>query len=88
MAVISTFLGERQGRATRRRCRAAPNATTAVKLGDTPASTLRTHPAERLVDAITLPIGRWDIQARLCCAATSPMPVGRVGQATNWSVAR
>lgn len=36
-----------------------------MKLDDTPASTLRTHPAERLVDAITLPIGRWDSQARL-----------------------
>ena len=37
----------------------------AVRLDDTPAATLRTNPAERLVDAIALPIGRWDREARL-----------------------
>ena len=37
----------------------------AVKLDDTPALSLSANPAERLVDAIALPIGRWDRGARL-----------------------
>ena len=37
----------------------------AVRLDDTPAASLSTNPAERLVDAIALPIGRWDRDARL-----------------------
>jgi diguanylate cyclase (GGDEF)-like protein/PAS domain S-box-containing protein len=36
-----------------------------VKLDDTPTATLSANPAERLVDAIALPIGRWDRDARL-----------------------
>ena len=36
-----------------------------VKLDDTPANSLSANPAERLVDAIALPIGRWDRDARL-----------------------
>ena len=36
-----------------------------VKPNDTPASSLSANPAERLVDAIALPIGRWDRDARL-----------------------
>lgn len=32
---------------------------------DTPSSSLSANPAERLVDAIALPIGRWDRDARL-----------------------
>ena len=36
-----------------------------VKLDDTPTANLSANPAERLVDAIALPIGRWDREARL-----------------------
>jgi diguanylate cyclase (GGDEF)-like protein/PAS domain S-box-containing protein len=36
-----------------------------VKLDDAPAATFSANPAERLVDAIALPIGRWDRDARL-----------------------
>ncbi|MES2958251.1 MAG: diguanylate cyclase [Pseudomonadota bacterium] len=36
-----------------------------MKLDDTPAESLSENPAERLVDAIALPIGRWDREARL-----------------------
>jgi diguanylate cyclase (GGDEF)-like protein/PAS domain S-box-containing protein len=36
-----------------------------VKRDDTPEASLSTNPAERLVDAIALPIGRWDRDARL-----------------------
>jgi len=36
-----------------------------MKLDDTPPRSLSTDPAERLVDAIDLPIGRWDRGARL-----------------------
>ncbi len=36
-----------------------------MKLDDTPAASLSANPAERLVDAIALPIGRWDRAARL-----------------------
>jgi diguanylate cyclase (GGDEF)-like protein/PAS domain S-box-containing protein len=36
-----------------------------MKLDDTPARALAADPAERLVDAIDLPIGRWDRDARL-----------------------
>ncbi len=36
-----------------------------VKLDDTPVASLSANPAERLVDAIALPIGRWDRDARL-----------------------
>jgi diguanylate cyclase (GGDEF)-like protein/PAS domain S-box-containing protein len=43
----------------------------AVRLDDTPTASLSANPAERLVDAIALPIGRWDRDARLlfCNAA-------------------
>jgi PAS domain S-box-containing protein len=37
----------------------------AVKLDDAPAASLSADPAERLVDAIALPIGRWDREGRL-----------------------
>lgn len=37
----------------------------AVKLNDAPADTLSASPAARLADAIALPIGRWDRDARL-----------------------
>jgi diguanylate cyclase (GGDEF)-like protein/PAS domain S-box-containing protein len=37
----------------------------AMKLDDTPPRALSANPAERLVDAIDLPIGRWDRDARL-----------------------
>lgn len=36
-----------------------------MKLDDTPAAGLNPNPTERLVDAIALPIGRWDRDARL-----------------------
>lgn len=36
-----------------------------MKLDDAPAASFSTNPAERLVDAIALPIGRWDRAARL-----------------------
>jgi diguanylate cyclase (GGDEF)-like protein/PAS domain S-box-containing protein len=36
-----------------------------VKRDDTPEASLSINPAERLVDAIALPIGRWDRDARL-----------------------
>ena len=36
-----------------------------MKLDDTPTDSLSANPAERLVDAIALPIGRWDREARL-----------------------
>ncbi len=36
-----------------------------VKLDDTPTANLSANPAERLVDAIALPIGRWNREARL-----------------------
>ena len=36
-----------------------------VTLKDTPTTSLSANPAERLVDAIALPIGRWDREARL-----------------------
>jgi len=36
-----------------------------LKLDDTPAPSLSANPAERLVDAIALPIGRWNRDARL-----------------------
>ena len=36
-----------------------------VRLDDPPAISLRDDPAERLVDAIALPIGRWDRDGRL-----------------------
>ena len=36
-----------------------------MKLDDAPAASLSANPAERLVDAIALPIGRWDRDARL-----------------------
>jgi len=49
-----------------------------VKLDDTPASSLRANPAERLVDAIALPIGRWDRDARLLfCNAPYAQWAGR-----------
>jgi PAS domain-containing protein len=44
---------------------AAATMTPAMKLDDTPPRALSTDPAERLVDAIDLPIGRWDREARL-----------------------
>ena len=34
-----------------------------MKLDDTPSRALSADPAERLVDAIDLPIGRWDRDA-------------------------
>ena len=37
----------------------------AVKLDDTPGASLSDNPAERLVDSIALPIGRWDRDGRL-----------------------
>jgi diguanylate cyclase (GGDEF)-like protein/PAS domain S-box-containing protein len=37
----------------------------AMKLDDTPSRALSANPAERLVDAIDLPIGRWDRDATL-----------------------
>jgi diguanylate cyclase (GGDEF)-like protein/PAS domain S-box-containing protein len=50
----------------------------AVKLDDTPAASLSTNPAERLVDAIALPIGRWDRGARLLfCNAPYTQWAGR-----------
>lgn len=51
----------------RRRCHDEDCLATraAVKRDDTPASSLSANPAERLVDAIALPIGRWDREARL-----------------------
>ena len=49
-----------------------------VKLDDTPAASLSTNPAERLVDAIALPIGRWDRGARLLfCNAPYTQWAGR-----------
>jgi diguanylate cyclase (GGDEF)-like protein/PAS domain S-box-containing protein len=49
-----------------------------VKLDDTPAASLSTNPAERLVDAIALPIGRWDRDARLLfCNAPYSQWAGR-----------
>jgi diguanylate cyclase (GGDEF)-like protein/PAS domain S-box-containing protein len=36
-----------------------------MKLDDTPQRALSANPAERLVDSIDLPIGRWDREARL-----------------------
>ncbi len=55
------------------------NATmSAVKLDDTPAASLSADPAERLVDAIALPIGRWDREARLLfCNAPYTQWAGR-----------
>jgi diguanylate cyclase (GGDEF)-like protein/PAS domain S-box-containing protein len=50
----------------------------AVKLDDTPAASLSTNPAERLVDAIALPIGRWGRGARLLfCTAPYTQWAGR-----------
>ena len=52
----------------------------AVKLDDTPAASLSANPAERLVDAIALPIGRWDQDARLLfCNAPYSRWAGRPG---------
>jgi diguanylate cyclase (GGDEF)-like protein/PAS domain S-box-containing protein len=49
-----------------------------VKLDDTPASSLHANPAERLADAIALPIGRWDRGARLLfCNAPYAQWAGR-----------
>jgi diguanylate cyclase (GGDEF)-like protein/PAS domain S-box-containing protein len=49
-----------------------------VKRDDTPAASLSTNPAERLVDAIALPIGRWDRDARLLfCNAPYTQWAGR-----------
>jgi diguanylate cyclase (GGDEF)-like protein/PAS domain S-box-containing protein len=49
-----------------------------VRLDDTPAASLSTNPAERLVDAIALPIGRWDRGARLLfCNAPYTLWAGR-----------
>ena len=45
--------------------RRLPTPPRPVKPNDTPASNLSANPAERLVDAIALPIGRWDRDARL-----------------------
>lgn len=42
-----------------------PRCPFAMKLDDTPPRSLSSDPAERLVDAIDLPIGRWDRGARL-----------------------
>ena len=36
-----------------------------MKPDDAPARALSANPAERLVDSIDLPIGRWDRDARL-----------------------
>ena len=50
----------------------------AVKLNDPPPSSLSANPAERLVDAIALPIGRWDRDARLLfCNAPYTVWAGR-----------
>ena len=49
-----------------------------VKLDDTPAANLSANPAERQVDAIALPIGRWDRGARLLfCNAPYTQWAGR-----------
>lgn len=49
-----------------------------MKLDDTPAASLSANPAERLVDAIALPIGRWDRDGRLLfCNAPYTQWAGR-----------
>ena len=49
-----------------------------VNLNDTPSASLSANPAERLVDAIALPIGRWDRDARLLfCNAPYTVWAGR-----------
>ena len=49
-----------------------------VNLKDTPSASLSANPAERLVDAIALPIGRWDRDARLLfCNAPYTVWAGR-----------
>jgi len=54
----------------------------AVKLDDAPAASLSANPAERLVDAIALPIGRWDREGRLLfCNAPYTRWAGRPSDA-------
>jgi len=49
-----------------------------VKLNDPPLASVSANPAERLVDAIALPIGRWDREARLLfCNAPYTLWAGR-----------
>ena len=49
-----------------------------MKLNDPPPANLSANPAERLVDAIALPIGRWDRDARLLfCNAPYTVWAGR-----------
>jgi diguanylate cyclase (GGDEF)-like protein/PAS domain S-box-containing protein len=51
-----------------------------MKLDDTPQRVLSADPAERLVDAIDLPIGRWDANARLLfCNAPYTRWAGKAG---------
>ena len=52
-----------------------------MKLDDTPAANLSHNPTERLVDAIALPIGRWDRDAHLLfCNAPYTHWAGRPSQ--------